>query len=161
MAADTDLPERKMQRLPVILRPEELVLKTWVQLARTFTRMARTLDQALESHGLSVPQFDILATLGFSEGITQQELAQRLLVTKGNICGMIDRMETNGWVERRPDPEDRRANRLFLTDRGRQLLDRALPDQKRILHRIFGVLSEGETQTLYQIMGRLEDAAGG
>src|SRR3954469_10233074 len=156
MAADTEQPGRRMSRLPVILHPEELTLKTWVQFARTFTRMARKLDQALETHGLSVPQFDVLATLGFEQGITQQELAQRLLVTKGNICGMIDRMEASGWVERRPDPEDRRANRLFLTDQGRHLLGKALPDQQRILGRMFEALGEGETQRLFQLMGRLE-----
>jgi len=161
MADDNEQPGGKRPRLPVILRPEELTLKTWVQLARTFTRMARRLDQALETHGLSVPQFDILATLGFEQGITQQELAQRLLVTKGNICGMIDRMEASGWVERRPNPEDRRANRLFLTERGRQLLGRAFPDQQRILGRMFGSLGEGETQRLYQLMGQLEDGVEG
>src|SRR3954471_3933306 len=161
MAPDPEVPGRRVGRLPVILRPEELTLKTWVQFARTFTRMARKLDQALETHGLSVPQFDILATLGFEEGITQQELAQRLLVTKGKICGMIDRMEASGWVERRPDPEDRRANRLFLTDPGRQLLGRAFPDQQRILGRMFESLGEAQTQRLYQLMGQLEDGIEG
>src|SRR3954467_705997 len=158
MAPDPEVPGRRVGRLPVILRPEELTLKTWVQFARTFTRMARKLDQALETHGLSVPQFDILATLGFEEAITQQELAQRLLVTKGNVCGMIDRMEASGWVLRRPDPEDRRANRLFLTDEGRKLLGRAMPDQQWLLGRMFDALKEGEKQLLYQFMGRLEDA---
>jgi MarR family transcriptional regulator, organic hydroperoxide resistance regulator len=157
MADEAENPGRKMHRLPVILRPEELALRTWVQFARTFTRIARRLDHSLETYGLSVPQFDILATLGFEEGITQQELAQRLLVTKGNICGMIDRMEASGWVQRRPDREDRRANRLFLTAQGRQLLDEAFPDQQRILNRMLGALGEGELQTLYQFLGRLED----
>ena len=71
---------------------------------RTSSRMERRLEQALERHGLSIAQFDILATLGFEQGITQQDLAERLLVTKGNICGMIDRMEVGGWVEAGPTP---------------------------------------------------------
>jgi DNA-binding MarR family transcriptional regulator len=150
-----------MHCLPVILRPEELVLKTWVQVTRMFTRVERRLDQSLEGHGLSVPQFDILATLGFEEGITQQELAQRLLVTKGNICGMLDRMEAGGWVRRWPDRLDRRANRIFLTENGRRLLGEALPDLQRILSRVFGVLRDAEVQNLYQLMGRLEAAAEG
>jgi DNA-binding MarR family transcriptional regulator len=161
MDTESEVPGPTMHRLPVILRPEELVLKTWVQFTRTFTRVERKLDQALEARGLSVPQFDILATLGFEEGITQQELAQRLLVTKGNICGMLDRMEASGWVRRRPDREDRRANRIYLTESGRRLLGEALPDQQRILSRLFGVLREAEVQNLYQLMGRLEDAAEG
>jgi DNA-binding MarR family transcriptional regulator len=161
MTAESKAAGLGMHRLPVVLRPEELVLKTWVQLTRTFTRVGRRLDQSLEAHGLSVPQFDILATLGFEEGITQQELAGRLLVTKGNICGMLDRMEASGWVQRRPDREDRRANRIFLTKDGRRLLGKALPDLQRILSQVFGVLREAEVQNLYQLMGRLEDAAEG
>ena len=114
MAHGNEQPGCKRPRLPVILRPEELALKTWVQLARTFTRMARKLDQALETHGLSVPQFDVLATLGFEQGITQQELAQRLLVTKGNICGMIDRMEAErlGRAAARPGGPTRQSTFL-------------------------------------------------
>src|SRR3954453_15937368 len=152
MAADSNHPGRKTARLPVILRPEELALKTWVQLARTFTRMARKLDQELERHGLSVPQFDVLATLGFEQGITQQELAERLLVTKGNICGMIDRMEANGWVERRPALEDRRVNPLFPTRRGTTLLAQVMPEQQALIKEVFRALAPAEIQTLYQLL---------
>jgi DNA-binding MarR family transcriptional regulator len=150
---------RGRRRLPVLPDPEELELRTWVQLAHTFTRMARRLEQGLEAQGLSLPQFDILATLFRDEGITQQELAARLLVTKGNVCGMIDRMETGGWVERRPDPGDRRANRLFLTRRGRALLGRVLPEHFAAVKEMMGVLATPELQSLYLFLDRLEDSA--
>ena len=143
--------------MPVLPDPDELELRTWVQMMRTFTRMARRLEQALEGHGLSLPQFDVLATLGRDEGITQQELAKRLLVTKGNVCGMIDRMEAGGWVERRPDPDDRRANRLLLTRRGRSLLSRVMPEQFAVVKRMMSVLTTPELQSLYQFLDRLED----
>src|SRR5436305_10663045 len=76
-------------------------LRTWVQLARTFYRIHRRIMSALARHDVTMPQFDILATLRFSEGVTQQELAERLLVTKGNVCGVLDRLEGLGWVSRR------------------------------------------------------------
>jgi DNA-binding MarR family transcriptional regulator len=150
---------RERWRLPILLHPDELEVRTWVQLVRTMTRMERRLEQALEVHGLSIPQFDILATLGFEEGITQQELAERLLVTKGNVCGMIDRMEASGWVERRPDREDRRAKRLFLTRDGRALLAQALPRQQALARRILGALTPAELQALYQLLDRIEEKA--
>jgi DNA-binding MarR family transcriptional regulator len=150
----------KQRRLPILLRPEELDLRTWIQLVRTFSRMERKLEQVLERHGLSIAQFDILATLGFEQGITQQELAARLLVTKGNICGMIDRMEASGWVERRPDPVDRRANRLFLTRRGKTQLGQTMPLEQALVKKIMGALKPFELQTLYQFLDRLDDAAG-
>ena len=74
------------------------------------------MSQVFSRHGLTGPQFDVLATLHRGEGIMQQELAARMLVTKGNVTGVVDRMEALGWIERRPDPEDRRVNRLYLTE---------------------------------------------
>jgi DNA-binding MarR family transcriptional regulator len=130
-------------------------------MVRTLDRMERRLEQALDQHGLSIAQFDILATLGFEQGITQQELAERLLVTKGNVCGMIDRMEASGWVERRSDPDDRRANRVFLTRRGKALLAQAAPGQHSLLKEIMSTLDHRELQCLYQYLDRLDEAAGG
>jgi DNA-binding MarR family transcriptional regulator len=160
MATPTGSSRRKRLRLPILLSPEELEVRTWVQLVRTFSRMERRLEEVLERHGLSIPQFDILATLGFEQGITQQELAERLLVTKGNICGMIDRMEANGWVERKPDPEDRRANRLFLTRRGKKQLGQTMPDEQALVKEMMSALLHGELQSLYQFLDRLDEATG-
>jgi DNA-binding MarR family transcriptional regulator len=151
---------REQRRLPILLNPDELELRTWTQLMRTSSRMERRLEQALERHGLSIAQFDILATLGFEQGITQQDLAERLLVTKGNICGMIDRMEVNGWVERRPDPGDRRINRLFLTRQGKSKLGQTLPQQDALLKQLMTVLNPAEIQSLYQFLDRLDEAVG-
>jgi MarR family transcriptional regulator, organic hydroperoxide resistance regulator len=159
MATPTGKSGRAGRRLPVLLKPEELEFRTWVQLVRTLDRIEQRLEQALAGHGLSIAQFDILASLGFEEGITQQELAERLLVTKGNICGMIGRMEAEGWVERKPDPDDRRANRLFLTRRGKTLLAQAFPGQQALIKQIMSALAPGEIQSLYQFLDRLDEAA--
>ena len=114
---------------------------------------------ALGDHGISLPQFDVLATLWHGEGISQQELAERLLVTKGNIVGILDRTSAAGWVERRPDPEDRRANRLYLTDAGRKLLEAAWPGQTAFMKKVFGRLTPGELRLLFELLERLEDAS--
>lgn len=149
---------RGRRRLPVIPEDRDLELKTCLQLVRTFTRVERKLDHAAERHGLSLAQFDVLVTLGRDEGITQQQLAERLLVTKGNVCGLIDRMTAAGWVERRPDPEDRRANRLFLTARGRELLAETMPDNEAAVKEMMTALQPGELRSLYVLLERLEDA---
>ncbi len=115
------------------------------------------LGQVLAAHGLSLSQFDVLATLWHGEGITQQELAERLLVTKGNVVGLIDRVGAAGWVERRPDPEDRRANRLFLTEAGRKLLAEAFPCQTAYICKAFGRLTEDELRQMHQLLEKLED----
>jgi DNA-binding MarR family transcriptional regulator len=148
-------PERR--KLPVLNDdPRPWEVKTWLSLARVYTRLERRLGQALAAHGLSVSQFDVLATLWHGEGITQQELAERLLVTKGNVVGLIDRVGAAGWVERRPDPEDRRANRLYLTDAGRDLLARAFPCQADLICRDLGRLSQDELAQMHRLLEKLE-----
>jgi DNA-binding MarR family transcriptional regulator len=150
----------RRRKLPVVIESRELVLGTWVQMVRTYTRLQRRLEQVLDRHGLTLPQFDVLATLRTGEGITQQELAARLLVTKGNVCGVLDRMESAKWVERRADPQDRRANRLYLTRQGKDLLTATLPDHHQILGRAMAPFQAQELQALYRQLELMEDAIG-
>jgi DNA-binding MarR family transcriptional regulator len=150
-------PKSEDATLPVLNEdPRGWEVKVWITLARVYTRLERRQAQALAAHGLSVPQFDVLATLWHGEGITQQELAERLLVTKGNVVGLLDRVSAAGWVERRPDPEDRRANRLYLTDAGRALVCAAIPCQSGDIRRAFGRLSEEDLRRMHRILESLE-----
>jgi len=148
--------------LPVLNEdPRPWEVKVWVTLARVYALLERRLGQCLAAHGLSLSQFDVLATLWHGEGITQQELAERLLVTKGNVVGLIDRVGAAGWVVRRPDPEDRRANRLYLTDAGRKLLSEAFPDQVSFVCNAFGRLNEAELRQMHRLLERLDPGPNG
>lgn len=154
--------ERKLKphSLPVLnddLRDWKVRVGT--TLFRFHSRLERRMAESLGVHGLTLPQFDVLATLWHGEGITQQELAERLLVTKGNVVGIIDRTSAAGWVERRPDPEDRRANLLYLTDAGRKLVAEAWPCQNNFMKKIFGTLTEGELRLMFELLERLEDTS--
>ena len=130
--------------------------KVVTTLLRFHSRLERRITETLGAHGLTLPQFDVLATLSHVDGITQQDLAERLLVTKGNVVGIIDRTSAAGWLERRPDPEDRRANRLYLTDAGRQKLAEAWPSQTALGKKVFGTLTEGELRLMHEMLVRLE-----
>ena len=72
----------------------------------------------------------MLTTLTEREGLSQQELAARLYVTKGNISGLIDRLVANGLVERRALAGDRRSHAIHLTPAGRELAKRGIEAQK-------------------------------
>src|SRR5690348_8286526 len=104
----------------------------WLHLSRVYNKIQHRSAELQRDYNLTPAQFDVLAHLSVAEAISQQLLADRLLVTKGNVCGIIDRMEERGLVERRPDPEDRRANRLYLTLAGRRLAAEAVPAQERL-----------------------------
>jgi DNA-binding MarR family transcriptional regulator len=137
---------------------QDVKLRTWVELARAFQLIQRRVTSLVSGHGLTLPQFDVLATLRFGEGLTQQELARRLLVTKGNVCGVIDRLEGLGWVERRPDANDRRANRLHLTAGGRRKIDSVLPEHEALVADAMRVLSAADAKALRALLGELARA---
>ncbi len=146
-------------KLPVLTDPRGLPLQAWVRLIRARERIGRRLERLFARHGLTPAQFDVLATLQQGDGITQQELSERLLVTKGNVCGLIDRAEAAGWVERRPDPEDRRANRLYLTKSGRARLAETIPDHHAVVEQILGRLGPRKLQDLHDLLDDLIEAA--
>src|SRR5437868_1828800 len=124
--------------------PDSPEVRAWVQLVRAYQRIVRRMEQALDGHGLSLAQFEVLAHVHFGAGISQSELAQRLLVTKGNVCGLIDRLGAAGLVMRKADPDDRRANRLFLTPGGAALLAETLPTHLAIIQEMLGGLRGSE-----------------
>jgi DNA-binding MarR family transcriptional regulator len=131
---------------------------TWLQLVRTFTRIHGRLEQVLARHALTPPQFDVLATLHLEEGITQQELARRLLVTKGNVCGLLDRMEGAGLIERRPDAIDRRINRIHLRSEGRERFRKTVPDHDAVLAGALAPLCDGDRHAMRALLSQIERA---
>ena len=145
--------------LPLYEGADELRLRTWVQLVRTFYLMQRRIVAVLAEQDVTLPQFDVLATLRFGEGVTQQELAERLLVTKGNVCGLLDRLEAVGWVERRADAADRRVNRLFLTTAGRRKIESLLPRHDALVVESLGELSDADVRAMRRSLEALERAA--
>lgn len=111
--------------------------RVWFRLLRVNTRMNSVIADRLREIGLSVPQCDILTTLTEQEGISQQDLARRLYVTKGNISGLIDRLVAASLVERRAIPGDRRSHAIYLTDDGRRMAMEAISVQKRFVEETF------------------------
>ena len=106
--------------------------------------MESMVAERLKSLGLSVPQCDVLTTLTEREGISQQELAERLYVTKGNISGLIDRLAAAGLVERRSIAGDRRSHAIFLTPAGRGLAEQGIAIQREFVAQTIGKLTDGQ-----------------
>lgn len=127
----------------------------WMRLARIFNRVERDWGEHLRGWDLNVAQFDVLAHVGASEGMTQQELADSLLVTKGNVCQLLDRMEGRGWISRR---QEGRANRLFLTGKGRLLFDEVVPRHEALIAGRFSALSLEEQDRLRELLRKLDNA---
>jgi DNA-binding MarR family transcriptional regulator len=128
----------------------------WMRLARVFQKVERVSAAHLRrSCGLSLAQFDVLARLGAREGIVQQELADALLVTKGNVSQLLGKMERGGLIRR---CQEGRAVRLYLTDAGRRLAAGAVPAQERVVTRQLAALTPGEQRQLLTLLRKLDHA---
>ena len=129
-------------------------LRAWVRMLRLSQRVVQpALVEKLRDSGLNPAEFDILDTLAVREGLTQQELADALLVTKGNMTYHLGRMEERGLVVRRPEG---RKNRLYLTGEGRRLLEEALPEHEALIDQRFSGLSVEERTQLADLLKKLE-----
>jgi MarR family transcriptional regulator, organic hydroperoxide resistance regulator len=127
-------------------------LRVWFRFVRLHRRVSSAIAADLRTLGLSIPQFDLLSTLTEQEGLSQQELAQRLYVTKGNVSGLLDRMVEAGLVERRATPDDRRSNALHLTPKGRSLAERGIAAQKAYVGRTLGTLDPRDLADLERLV---------
>jgi len=133
-------------------------LAAWLRLARVFHKVDQLSTEHLRSWGISLAQFDVLAQVGAAEGCSQGELAKALLVTKGNICQLLDRMERDGLLRRQ---QEGRTNRLFLTERGRGLHDAAVPAQEALIVHLFSVLAPEEQARLLGTLRILDQSLKG
>ena len=137
--------------------PEELnpALRVWVRLLKTHNLILMKSRAKLAKH-CTMAQFDVLAQLSRgNDGITSIDLSRRLLVTAGNVTGMIDRMERDDLVERRPDPTDRRVTRVHLTEKGKQLAETVIPKHTKDIERLFRPLKILELQRLRHTLDKL------
>ncbi|QIT55369.1 MarR family transcriptional regulator [Aquisalimonas sp. 2447] len=111
----------------------------------------------IKSWGLTPAQFDVIATLGNTEGMTFRELGERTLIYKTTLTSVVDRLQERGLVERRPSTTDRRSTLAVLTPEGDALFQEAFNDHAEHLRRRLERLSEDEMEEAITQLRRVKD----
>ncbi len=130
----------------------------WLRLARVFSKVQHALADDLREREMSPAQFDVLAQVGTPEGLVQQRLAESLLVTKGNVCQLLDRMEESCLLERRAEG---RTNRIVLTRAGRELFRDVVPEQEELIADQLSALTPAERSQLLALLRKLDQSLPG
>ncbi|MGQ0585656.1 MAG: MarR family winged helix-turn-helix transcriptional regulator [Gammaproteobacteria bacterium] len=133
-------------------------LRAWIQLTKCAKRIEAHVNRRFaESHGTSLSRFDVLANLARCErhaaGAT--ELSRMLLASQGNITRLLDRMEQDRLVRRRPSPADRRINEVQMTRAGETLFARLARDHEAWTDGMFGNLDNDELKQLITLLGKV------
>jgi DNA-binding MarR family transcriptional regulator len=106
---------------------------------------------------LTLARFDLLASLNRNDGQTLASISRDLLVTAGNVTGLVDRAERDGHVERRAEPADRRVVRVWLTAEGRALIRSLLPHHSKHVNALIEGLPAADRRDLRRLLGVLRD----
>lgn len=128
-------------------------VRAWARLMRIHQRMHAAGERHFKSIGINTAWFDVLAQLHGHEGVTQQELCEHLLVTKGNISQLLVKMEEAGLVRR--EVEGRRRN-VWLTDEGRRIASASIVGQEQRIFESLSDLSASQLTTLVELLSAWE-----
>ena len=136
-----------------------LAVSTWLRLLHGYALIERELRRAVSAH-CTFPQFDVLSQLDRErDGLTFVELSRRLLVTAGNLTGIVDRLHAERLVRRAVHPADRRAFRLTLTPKGRRLVRRAQGRHHRALAALLADVPARDLRVLRRLLDRVRASA--
>jgi DNA-binding MarR family transcriptional regulator len=137
---------------------ENLSLSVWLRLIKAYNLVLREVRGRLDPD-MTLPQFDVLSQLARDpSGSTPADLSRRLLVSAGNLTGIVDRLVGRGLVRREQDPGDRRKVRLKLTDYGRARVHRMQPRHARELTAILSSVPLEAQRSLREMLGRFNHA---
>jgi DNA-binding MarR family transcriptional regulator len=135
--------------------PEQAAVRAWVRVLAVHKRGLAAIRDDLERE-MTLPRFDLLANLVRSDGQTLASLSRSMLVTAGNLTGLVDRAARAGMVERRSDPTDRRAWRVHVTPKGTRAFHEAERRHATKVARVFASLSQPEMETLIQLLDKVK-----
>jgi DNA-binding MarR family transcriptional regulator len=139
-------------------------VRLWLRLLSCTMLIERRLAGSLRARfGTTLARFDLLAQLahardGDQDGLTMSELSRRLMVSNGNVTGLVARLVREGLITRRRSPLDGRAQLVCLTPKGEQALAAMIPEHHAWLAELFEGMPPLERARLYELIGALKGA---
>lgn len=173
-ADDSPVPETRMAELSAVLPfsrgddgnplppPSEELSRQWIKLGfliHDVSRLRRSAyDQLMKPLKITRARWWVLAHLSRHDGMMQSQLADVLEVGKASLGTVVDQLENSGWVERRPDPLDKRVKRVYLTRAAQPLIKTMTVEEDHFNQRALGSLSLEDRQTLSRLLGSIKDS---
>ena len=141
---------------------DRLELRLWLRLLTCSTLIDGRVRRGLrEEFDITLPRFDLLAQLDRApDGLGLSELSRRLMVSNGNVTGLVERLVAEGMIESRAQEGDRRAQLVRLTAAGKRAFDAMTPVHEAWIAAMLAPLDRRDMAQLYALLGRLKLAVG-
>ena len=136
-------------------------LRLWLRLFACKTLIEGEIRRRLrDNFDMTLPRFDLMAQLDRAPGgMKLGELSQRLMVSNGNITGLVDRLVEQGLLDRQPAPNDRRAQLVKLTAEGRRTFRSMAASHEDWVAEVFGDLTASEIESLMRLLAKAKNSA--
>ena len=129
--------------------------RNWVAVGRVNQLVRKRLGDALTKQGLDLPSYDVLSAVFRFPGLTQSELADKLLVGRSNLSMLLPDMEKQGLLRREPDENDKRIRRVYLSANGKKQAKKGVKIQVLLIEHMMGSISDAECDAIGESMRKV------
>ena len=138
-------------------------LRLWLRLLTCTTLIEGEVRTRLRARfDVTLPRFDLMAQLDKApDGMTLSDVSKRMMVSNGNVTGLVDRLVEQGLIDRRPSPKDRRAQIVTLTPEGRRFFRATARVNGDWIGEIFADLSQTDIEALLRLLAKTKMSARG
>jgi MarR family 2-MHQ and catechol resistance regulon transcriptional repressor len=130
-------------------------MRTWIQLLRAYNKIRANEVAYITSFGITMNQFEVLEVLYHRGDLTVGAITKLIMSTPGNVTVVIRNLKRDGYITTFPDPSDKRASILSLTEKGKGLIEKVFPGHAKNFEGYFEALSDEETDTLFTLLRKL------
>jgi DNA-binding MarR family transcriptional regulator len=136
-------------------------LRLWLRMLTCTNLIESEIRSLLRTRfDVTLPRFDLMAQLERApDGMTLGDLSRRMMVSAGNVTGLVERLVQDGLVERRPAPADRRSALVSLTDSGRESFETMAAAHADWVADLFAGLDAGDIETLMALLAKAKTSA--
>ncbi|MBX9450403.1 MAG: MarR family transcriptional regulator [Mesorhizobium sp.] len=135
--------------------------RNWIAMVRAEKAVVRELTQALAPFDLKLGQLDVLMNIYRHPGMSQHDVARKLLIGRSNITMLLPQLEKQGLIRREGDKRDKRVMRLFLTEDGEARLMEALKVYTALIDRVMAQSTPAQCDAMGEQMRRIEEMLSG
>lgn len=124
-------------------------------LALVYNQISNQVEDYLSAFGLTTPLFNVLMLAAYQndgKGVTQAEMAKRLIASASNMTKLVEKAVTQGWLSRKTNPLSRRENIIRITVKGQKLIDKLWPEYDNLVRSLTNKIPSGQQKTAEEIL---------